>query len=245
MPAPLVLSLAKKSGKSKEEVETMWKEVKTELLKTKKETDVNFYGTLVLILKRKLKLKDADAFPIKKKLVDFTNAKLGFTIDEIEREVKRSLKDILKPAEDKTVAYAEFPFKGFDGIVACDIKGGIEIWVYSHPAYVKKGTFKTIAEFTKLVKSEYVIVHNFYNSNSEKILIKAKYEIADSLDSFLVDEGAIVTSEAVGPFRTHRKTTIEIKKRIVCGNCQSAQPKSKVTESFGELHCQFCGTKIR
>lgn len=58
MPAPVVKSFAKKSGKSEAEVEKMWKEVKASLLSQgKSEKDENFYSLLVGIMKKNLKLE--------------------------------------------------------------------------------------------------------------------------------------------------------------------------------------------
>lgn len=60
MPAALVKTLAKKSGKSESEVEKLWKEVKAQLKGQgmKESEGSKFFGTLVLVLKRKLGIKD-------------------------------------------------------------------------------------------------------------------------------------------------------------------------------------------
>lgn len=61
----LIAGLAKRTGKSPSEVESMWDEIKTMLKKKgSSEEDPSFYGTLVKILKRKLHLGDAPLKPV-------------------------------------------------------------------------------------------------------------------------------------------------------------------------------------
>lgn len=54
--ASTVSSFAKKTGKSEAEVEKLWKEAKKAALKSTKESDPNFFGLVVTILKKKLRL---------------------------------------------------------------------------------------------------------------------------------------------------------------------------------------------
>lgn len=62
MPAALVKSFAKKSGKSVEDVEKMWKDVKASLVKQGDDVDDDkFYAKLVGIMKKNLKLESIEA----------------------------------------------------------------------------------------------------------------------------------------------------------------------------------------
>lgn len=62
MPNSIIKSFAKKSGKSVQEVEKIWNEIKEKLIKQNYD-DKNkelFYKILVTILKKKLKIEDED-----------------------------------------------------------------------------------------------------------------------------------------------------------------------------------------
>ena len=61
MPADLVKSFAKKSGKSVEDIEKMWKDVKASLVKQGDDKDEDgFYAKLVGIMKKNLKLESVE-----------------------------------------------------------------------------------------------------------------------------------------------------------------------------------------
>jgi len=58
MPAPVIKSIAKKTGKSKAEVEAKWNKIKDGLKKSIPESDPKFYAILVSTLKKSLKKGD-------------------------------------------------------------------------------------------------------------------------------------------------------------------------------------------
>lgn len=72
MPIPILKTLAKKSKKSEEYVESLWNEISKNLLKQgMKEDDKRFYPYLMTILKRKLSINEKSL--ILKRFKDFLN----------------------------------------------------------------------------------------------------------------------------------------------------------------------------
>lgn len=58
MPSSLVKSFADKTGKSIDQVEKIWKDSKSELMKDKATSDPSFFPVLTSIVKRKLGIKE-------------------------------------------------------------------------------------------------------------------------------------------------------------------------------------------
>lgn len=249
MPAALVQSFASKTGKSISEVEKLWKEIKEDLKKRYSTTDPKFYGTLVLILKRKLGIKDASAFLLTKKLHDFTS-KVQFNVDEIDKTVRTKLSAILKKSEVKLAFFAEYQFKGVDAVVVVDVKGGVEFWVMrKNSDYVKRGTFTTLDQLVKMVKKEDKILTKFAGTKNENDLTNNKYELTDSKTIYISD---IVTSEFAGPFVNCEPgpwgTPIQtLRQKFVCTNkkCGFVMPKTSFLKKYHGLKCPSCGSPMK
>ena len=57
MPASIVKSFAKKTGKSTKEIEKLWRKAKKIALSSRKVSDVDYYALVVNVLKRMIKIK--------------------------------------------------------------------------------------------------------------------------------------------------------------------------------------------
>ena len=77
MPAAVVKSFAKKTGKSTQEVEKIWNAIRDSLISSgHKETDDNFYPKLVGGLKKALKLKEGKMKTFKKFVESYNIARV-------------------------------------------------------------------------------------------------------------------------------------------------------------------------
>ena len=77
MPSLVVKSFAKKYGKSVDEVEKLWDRAKAAAFKSMKQSDPNFWATVVAILKKMVKAKTTTAKEMTDEILS------GSTVDEV------------------------------------------------------------------------------------------------------------------------------------------------------------------
>ena len=253
MPGAVVKTLAQKAGKSVNEVEKLWKEIKKDLLKSYSTTDPKFYGTLVLILKRKLKIVDSDLMILRRKQLSDFSRKTVYNIKELNVVLMKQLKSILQKSDVMTGFFSEYKYKSSDGVVVIGAKGGVEFWIYHKGVdYVKKANFRSEGELIKMIKEEAPKIVKFQKENNPNYIESKDYAVADS--SFPLSD--IVTSEVIsgptgnyinaepGPIGT---PLIMLKKKIVCINkkCRFVMPKNPFIEQMKSLSCPVCGSPMK
>lgn len=243
MPAAIVAGFAKKTGKSTEEVEKFWKEIKADLLKHYTINDPKFYGTLVLRLKRKLGIKDALPFPLGKVLNDAS--KYRFDIKILDTLISKQLSKILIKNEIVFPIFAEYRFKSSKATVVFDVKGTVEFWIHhDEGSYVKKSSFKSEGDLIKIIQAEEKNLAEFSKKNDSKEYKVKGYSLVDENFVSVVDEP--VTSGSVGPFIKASPSVgkaVKLTKRLVCHKCGFTMPKSQVIEPKS-LSCPVCGTSM-